>query len=196
MIATNSPKCRRWLSVLALGIERAKGTPVKRLNRRWLRDACSIDDGSAEDFAGHWLAYLSAEANDDAEAAIHLEACLRNAAIASDELLDRMRAMASVFHAWRTRDAVKAENWFDAIGDLGSMPRLLQIRTLVGLRVVRKRKDDALAAWDAGLAVIKSYPPAQSEPLEKSWTEWKAEILQRFTAVDEAVQPASTSSAS
>ena len=110
MIATNSPKCRRWLSVVALQIQRAKGTPLRRLNRKWLRNACSVDDGSLENLAGHWMTYLSAETDGDAAAAaVHLEACLRNAGIATDEFVDCMRAMASTVHAWRTRDSVKAE---------------------------------------------------------------------------------------
>ena len=174
MIATNSPKWRRWLSILALDIQRAKGTPLKRLNPRWLRNACSVGDGSLENLNGQWMAYLAAETNDDAAAAaVHLEACLRNAGIATDEFVDRMRAMASAFHAWRTRDTVTAEKWFNEIRELGSLPRILQIRTLVALRVVQNRRDKALAKWDEGLTVIKSHPPAQSEPLEKSWTEWK-----------------------
>jgi hypothetical protein len=196
MIATNSPKCRRWLSVVALEIQRAKGTPLKRLNRKWLRNACSVDDGSSEDLAGHWMAYLSAEADDDAAAAaVHLEACLRNAEIATDEFVDRMRAVASTFHAWRTRDPVKAEKWFNAIRELASLPHILQIRTLVALRLVQSRKDEALAKWDEGLTVIKSYPPAQSEPLERSWTEWKAEILKRCARAEETTQSDSSSSA-
>ena len=196
MIATNSPKWRRLLSVLALQIQRAKGTPLKRLNRRWLRDACSVDDGSSEDLTGHWMAYLSAETNDDAAAAaVHLEACLRSAGIATDEFVDRMRAMASTFHAWRTRDAVKAEKWLNTIREFTSLPRILQIRTLVALRLVQNRKDEALAKWDEGFTVIKGYPPAQIEPLEKSWTEWKAEILKRCACAEETTQSDSSSSA-
>ena len=196
MIATNSTKWKRSLSVVALQIQRAKGTPLKRLNRRWLRDACSVDDGSSEDLWGHWMAYLSAETKDDvAAAAVHLEACLRNAGIATDEFVDRMRAVASTFQAWRTRDAVKAEKWFNAIREFTSLPRVLQIRTLVALRLVQNRKDEALAKWDEGLTVIKRYPPAQSEPLEKSWTEWRAEILKRCARAEETTQSDSSSSA-
>ena len=196
MVATNSTKWRRWLSLVALEIQRAKGTPLKRLNRKWLGNACSVDDGSSENLAGHWITYLSGEADDDAAvAAVHLEACLRNAEIATDEFVDLLRAMASTFHAWHTRDAVKAEKWFNAIRELASLPRILQIRTMVALRLAQNQKDEALAKWNEGLAVIKSYPPAQSEPMEKSWTEWKAEILKRCARAEETTQSDPSSSA-
>lgn len=64
----------------------------------------------------------------------------------------------------------------------------------MALRLVQNRKDEALAKWDEGLAVIKSYPPAQSEPLERSWTEWKAEILKRCARAEETTQSDSSSS--
>jgi hypothetical protein len=103
--------------------------------------------------------------------------------------------MASAFHAWRACDAVKAEEWFNAIRKLTSLPRILQIRTLVALRLVQNRKGEALVKWDEGLTVIESYPPAQSEPMEKSWTEWKAEILKRCARAEQTAQSDSSSSA-
>src|SRR5208337_3402837 len=122
---------------------------LKRLNPRWLRNACSVGDGSLENLNGQWMAYLAVETNDDAAAAaVHLEACLRNAGIAPDEFVNRLRATSSTFHAWCTRDAVKAEKWFNTIREFTSLPRLLQIRTLVALRVVQNRRDEALAKWD------------------------------------------------
>jgi hypothetical protein len=193
MIATNSPKCRRWLSLLALKIQRANGTPSNHLNRRWIRNACSVDDGSQEDLDGHWMAYLSANANNDVgSVAIHLESCLRHAPIATDEFVNRMRAAASMYHAECTRDAVKAEKWFNEMRPLASLSRILQIRTLVPLRLAQNRRDEALAQWDEGLTVIKSCPPAQREPLEKSWTAWKVEILKRCAGAEETTPPDSS----
>lgn len=196
MLVSPSPKTMRWLSLIALDIQIRDGVPAKSWNRKWVRAASCINDGSHDSLMGSWLAFNWAEASDDdCTAASNLEVCLQNAGIASEEFLDYMRAAASAFHAWRTGDAVKAEKWFNAIQNPSSLPRLLQIRTIVALRSVEKRTDEALSKWDEGLALIKALPDPPRQPVESSWIEWRAEILKRCAPAGEPAESASTSPA-
>lgn len=190
MLATNSPECRRWLSITALQIQLARGKSFKDLNRRWLRNGCYLDDGSSDALTARWLAYLSTQADDnEAVAAADLEACLQNAGAASLEFVDRLRAAASVFHALRTRDAARAERWFSEIRSPKSLPRLVEIRTSVALRAVQGRKEEALLKWDEGMTVIKSLPSGPRERLERSWMKWKEEILRQCAHAEKPAQP-------
>lgn len=186
MIATDSREWRRWLCVTALTIQVFKGIDPKGWNQRWLRTACASNDGSIENHWCHWLAHLAAEAREDAAgSAEHLEVCLQRAGSEPEGFVDLMRAKASIFHSWHNRDAAKSEKWFSRIREPQSLPPMAQITTLVGLRLVQNRNDEALAKWDEGLKIIQSYPAGQREREEKSWMEWKAQILERCGSVGE-----------
>lgn len=79
MLLSSRLRSRRWMSIMVLANQNQKGVRSKYLRRTWLHAASSLPDGSVDDFAGSWMAYVSANDRKDApSAALHLERCVHS----------------------------------------------------------------------------------------------------------------------
>lgn len=177
MLARSPENARRWMSILAVDMQRLSGLRPKFWRRTWVQAAGNGKDATYDAFYGCWQAYVWAnDCEDENRAGRHLEACLQNVRIAPKSFREALIAEASVFHAWFRHDAEKSQKWFDLLQSPSKLPPLVRIRANVALSWVQNRRDEAFSSWREGLALIKALPAGSREVLEEGWIEWKAQM--------------------
>jgi hypothetical protein len=185
MLLSSRPRSRRWICIMALANQNQRGVRSKHLRRTWLEAASSLSDGSVDDFAGNWMAYASANDRKEASlAALHLERCLALVNLLGPTTQDLVALEAAVFTAWFRKDAVTAQKWREQVRKFKAIPQLLRIRADVALPCARVEYDQALIAWQRGLAFIEALPvSAVQKKLKDGWLEWQTEIRERQQVV-------------
>ena len=177
MLATSPENTRRWMSILAVDMQRSSGLRPKFWRRTWVQAAGYGKDTTYDAFYGCWQAYVwSNDCEDGARAGPYLEGCLRNARMVPKSFRETLIAEASVFQAWFRHDAEKAQKWFGLLHSPPKLPRLARIRTNVALNWAQNRIDEAFSSWHEGLALIKDLPVGSRERSEEGWIEWKAKM--------------------
>lgn len=193
MLFTSRARSHRWMSLLALGSQSHAGVRPKNWRRTWLDAAGRMKDGSVDDFAGNWVAYVAANDRKDAPvAALHLEGCLGLVNQLGPSLQDLVTLEAAVFTAWFRENAGIAEKWLAQVKRIKTLPQLMQIRADIALHCARKEFAPALSQWQRGFAFIEKLPPSPVKTrLTEGFLEWRDEIHER-----QNLQPdASTSAA-
>ncbi len=181
MLLRSVDSARRWMSIVALDSQRLKGIPAKYWKRTWLRSAICLHDGSTDEFAARWLAYVSANDRKDGPlAASHLERCLELSGLVRSPVRNLTIMEAGVFTAWFRNNALMADKWAALVKRTKQTPRLLQIRMEIALQCSRRDFASALASWHEGLKFIDSLPmTAARDRLREAWLEWQSEIQDR-----------------
>jgi len=181
MLLFSRAKSRRWMSLTAIANQTRMGIRPKLWKRTWLNAAGAVRDGSVDDFAGNWAAYIAAnDRKDSPVAALHLERCLELVSLLGPSLRDMVALEAAVFTGWFRLNAVTAENWLRQVKKIQALPQLLQIRADTAIRCARKEFVPALARWQDGFAFIEKLPPtALKKSMVEGFEEWRLEILER-----------------
>lgn len=187
MLLFSRAKARRWLSVAAIGSQSRAGVRSRDFRRTWLSAAGSVQDGSVDEFAANWIAYMAANDRKDVPAAAaHLERCLRLVKLLGPLLQDLVALEATVFVAWFREDPALAEKWFANVKKIKTLPQLMRIRAQIALSCGKKEYGLARVQWQDGFAVIEKLPPTPIKvKLAEGFLEWKAEIRER----EESRQP-------
>jgi hypothetical protein len=181
MLLSSRPRSRRWICTMALANQSQKGARSRRLRQTWVQAASSLPDGSIDDFAGNWIAYLSANDRKIAPvAALHLERCLALMNLLGPTTQDLATLEAAVFTAWFRKDAVTAQKWLQQVRKFKAIPPLLRIRADVALPCARMEFDQALSVWQRGIDFVVALPISpERKRLKNGWMEWHAEIRER-----------------
>ena len=181
MLLTSRSKSRRWISLMAVGIQRHAGVRPKNWRRTWLDAAGRIQDGSVDDFVGNWVAYAAAYDRKDAPvAASHLERCLGLVNLLGPSLQDVVALEAAVFTAWFRENAVIADKWLRQVKKIKTFPQLMQIRADIALHCARREFAPALSQWQRAFAFIEKLPPSPARTrLTEGLLEWRDEIQER-----------------
>jgi len=184
MLLFSRAKARRWLSVAAIGSQSRAGVRSRDFRRTWLNTAGSVQDGSVDEFAANWVAYMAANDRKDVPAAAaHLERCLGLVNLLGPVLQDLLAIEATVFTAWFRADPALSQKWFANVKRIKTLPRLMQIRAQIALSCGKKEYGSALLQWQEGFAVIEKLPPTPIKAkLAEGFLEWKAEICERERA--------------
>jgi hypothetical protein len=181
MLLSSVPRSRRWISQNAIVWQSHAGVRPKAWKRTWLEAAGGVRDGSVDDFAGNWAAYLAANDRKDIfAAAVHLERCLEGMNLLGPLFQDMVALEAAVFSSWFREDAVTAQKWLVQVKKLKALPQLLQSRAQIAMCCGRREFGLALSFWQEGIALIEKLP---STPLKVRFTEgfleWRDEIRER-----------------
>jgi Zn-dependent protease len=181
MLLSSRAKSRRWFCLSAIGRQSRTGVPPREFRRTWLRAAEAVEDGSVDEFAGNWVAYLAANDRKDKElAASHLERCLRLVSSLGPSLRDVVALEAAVFTAWFQQNASVAEKWFGQVRKVKALPQLMQLRGEIALCCARKAFGPALSRWQDAFAFAEKLPPTPfKNALLQGLLEWRDEIRER-----------------
>jgi len=181
MLLWSRTRSRRWMCITAVGNQSQQGVRPRHWRSTWVRGTSSLHDGSVDDFAGNWISYVRANDRQDAPlAASHLEKCLELMNQVGLPTQDLVALEAAVFLAWFRNDPMTAQKWAAQVKKLTTIPQLLRIRAEVALPCARMEYDQALTAWQRGLAFIEAMPvSAAQKQLKNGWQEWQGEILER-----------------
>jgi hypothetical protein len=184
MLLSSRPRSRRWMCITALANQSHRGVRSKHLRHTWLEAAGSVPDGSVDDFAGNWIAYISANDRKDAPvAALHLERCLGLMNLLGPMTQDLVALEAAVFTAWFRKDVVTAQKWLEQVRKIKAISALLRIRAEVALPCARMEFDQALSVWQRGMDFVTALPVSpEQKRLKDGWMEWQAEIRERQLA--------------
>jgi hypothetical protein len=181
MLLRSRERTRRWITTIAVGGQKRKGTRAKDWRQTWLRAATSLHDNSVDEFSGTWLAYISASAKEDAAlAAAHLERCLQLVHLLRPSIRDLVAQEAAVFTAWFWKDAPLAEKWVSQIKKPKLIQHLPRIRVKLALCCAHRDFAGAGDIWQQGFTFIEKLPATLSrDRLRESWLEWQGEIQER-----------------
>ncbi len=184
MLFASRARSRRWMSLTAIGSQGQAGVRPKHWRRTWLDAAGAVPDGSVDDFAGNWAAYLAANDRKDAPvAAFHLERCLGLVNRLGPSLQDVVALEATVFTAWFRQNAAMAEKWLGQVKKIKALPRLTRLRGEIALHCARKEFVPALSRWQEGFAFIEKLPPTPVKTrLTEGFLEWRNEIQRRHAS--------------
>lgn len=180
MLTFPSENTYRWLAEIALGLQARSGRRLRLLNQRWLSLATKLSDGSRDELAGTFYAYLAAnDAKNESLAAFHLERCLHIAGKRTSTFTDLLYLEASVFQAWFRRNPEKASAWRKLARGVHKLPWFILLRADTALLWSQGNVDQALSNCDEALTKVDTLPAEQREPFTRGWMEWKDEIVQR-----------------
>lgn len=181
MLLRDIERTRRLLSLCAVGAQYQNGVRPQNWKQTWLKTGSSVADESADDFCGNWLAYISANAReDDRLAGSHLERCLKLSRLLSHTVRDIAAQEAAIFAAWFRRDPLLANKWLAQVRRPKPLQPLAQLRIDIALFCARADFNEALQAWDEGLARIKMLPDTPvRQTLWEGWLEWRVQIQER-----------------
>jgi hypothetical protein len=181
MLFSSAPKSQRWISQNAIVYQSHAGIRPKAWKRTWLEAAGRVRDGSVDDFAGNWAAYLAAnDRKDTSRAAEHLERCLELVNLLGPSLKDMMALEAAVFTSWFREDATTAQKWLAQVKKLGALPQLMQKRAQIAMSCGQKQFRPALKLCEEGLALVDKLPPTPvKDRLSEGLLEWRDEICER-----------------
>jgi hypothetical protein len=171
-------RARRWLSIAAIGKLYNEGIRPKDWRRTWVKSAASIFDGSMDELAGHWLAYMSGSDQRDArDAGIHMERCLALMGRMPVSVRDQIAHEAAIYVAWFRKDTSLANHWLAQVKKLSTIQRLMQLRLDIAMCCANGDLDNADCAWQAGLTFIETATSGSVQlRLRESWLEWQTEI--------------------
>lgn len=181
MLLRSRSRARRWLSIAAIGGQMQRGINARDWKQTWLGAATSLRDMSLDEFAGNWLAYVSAnELKCAPRAARHLERCLELAPTLSTSVRELLAQEAAVFCAWFREDEGLSDKWLRQVQKPQRIPPLLKVRIETALCCARRDFDGALSLWGKGASFIEELPPGPTQERSKnSWAEWGSEIQER-----------------
>jgi hypothetical protein len=181
MFLSSRAKSRRRITTAAIASQSQAGVRPRQFRRTWLQAASSVQDGSVDEFAGNWTAYIAAsDRKDTSVAAFHLERCLALVSLLGPSLRDLVALEAAVFMAWSRKDVPTAQKWLEQVKRRKALPQLMQMRAEIALHCARKEFAQALSRWQDGFAFIEKLPqtPVKKNLLE-GFLEWREEIVER-----------------
>jgi len=181
MLLTSRAKTRRWMSICAIGCQSQAGVRPRQFKRTWLEAAGAVRDGSIDDFAGNWVAYVAAnDRKDTPVAAFHLERCLELVNLLGPSLRDLVALEAAVFTAWFRGNAAIAQKWMGQIKRLKAQSQLMRMRAEIALCCARQEFGPALTQWENVVSFIQKLPPTPvKNKLLEGFIEWRDEIRER-----------------
>jgi hypothetical protein len=123
---------KRRLALIRLRAQLDDGVSPQNLSRVDIDDAISLRDGSSETVAAHFIAYIAARSQDDAERARLLETALRHEGHAESAMREMLAIHAAVFQANKRGRIDLAEQWMAETPENSQFPELrMKLQTAI-----------------------------------------------------------------
>ena len=187
-LMSDRKRVRRYLALCAVRVQNQKGVRPKDWRQTWLKVACSVPDGSVDDFWGNWLAYQSASARSDKhEANAHLDICLRLSCLQTQDVRRRLMQEAAFFSAWFLHDLKLSNKWLAQVET--RQPMLLLTRRLdIATQCSRKEFLQAWQTWENTLVHFQALPEIEAKrTLLGDWLDFGDQILTLNEAADPSI---------
>jgi hypothetical protein len=173
-------------SLVALQHAMHAGARAKNLNRRWLKSALEIKDGTAFELIANLYTYSHHCAlKQTNEAALHLERCLQLVDVVRPLVRIILISAAASFVAWHWDDAPKATEWRKRLKTENGLPFLSRLGLDVSMCCAERDFAKAVELWNEGINFIERIPDATARLVQEGpWREWGKEIEERRMAAD------------